>query len=287
FVYCSFVEQRGTAALVCGIATVFSSLLLASVRPSFWFVTAVVAVPAVAFFVRRNWWRQKIALGIAIALTAMLVLWPEHILSREDGESQTFLPTMLFVIHADLIRDQIAEDLKENARLAYSRDWLERVHAALSNEIAKSQTKCPGHYPSLNFNPEYLWFDPSSITTQLRREFGSNVSALCAFYRFYYWRTWQCRPLCALQKVARQFSIYYFPKCPAYSQMKIWSLTDAYQRGITTLDLGDYRKISASFPPAMDFARRIKSLAQDAPVTEQPRLVRVALRDLAVSYLLS
>jgi len=159
--------------------------------------------------------------------------------------------------------------------------------SALNSEIAKSETKYPGHYPSLKFDPEYLWFDPSSITTQLRREFGSNVSALCAFYRFYYWRTWQCRPLCALQKVARQFSIYYFPKCPAYSQMKIWSLTDAYQRGITTLDLGDYRKISASFPPAMDFARRIKSLAQDAPVTEQPRLVRVALRDLAVSYLLS
>jgi len=287
FIACCFVERRRTAALVCGIATVFSSLLLASARPSFWFVAAVVAVPVIAFFVRRNWWHQKIALAVTILLTAMLLLWPEHILSRSDRASQTFLPTMLFVIHADLIRDQMAEDLKENARLPYSREWLERVYAALNSEIAKSETKYPGHYPSLKFDPEYLWFDPSSITTQLRREFGSNVSALCAFYRFYYWRTWQCRPLCALQKVARQFSIYYFPKCPAYSQMKIWSLTDAYQRGITTLDLGDYRKISASFPPAMDFARRIKSLAQDAPVTEQPRLVRVALRDLAVSYLLS
>ena len=285
FVYCSFVEQRCTAALVCGIATVFSSLLLASVRPSFWFVTAVVAVPAVAFFVRRNWWRQKIALGIAIALTAMLVLWPEHILSRKDGESQTFLPTMLFVIHADLIRDQIAEDLKENARLPYSRDWLERVHAALSNEIAKSQTKCPGHYPSLNFNPEYLWFDPSSITTQLKREFGSNVSALCAFYRFYYWRTWQCRPLRALQKVANQFAIYYFPQCPAYNSTKIWPLTDVYQRAVTSLAHDDYRKITPSLPALADFMQRTKSLAQNAPVTEQPRLVRVALTALAISYL--
>src|SRR5438552_3397160 len=230
FIACCFVERRRTAALVCGIATVFSSLLLASARPSFWFVAAVVAVPVIAFFVRRNWWHQKIALAVTILLTAMLLLWPEHILSRSDRASQTFLPTMLFVIHADLIRDQMAEDLKENARLPYSREWLERVYAALNSEIAKSETKYPGHYPSLKFDPEYLWFDPSSITTQLRREFGSNVSALCAFYRFYYWRTWKCRPLCALQKVARQFSIYYFPKCPAYSQMKIWSLTDAYQR---------------------------------------------------------
>jgi hypothetical protein len=58
-------------------------------------------IPVAAFFVRRNWWRQKIALGIAIALTAMLVLWPERTLSRKDRMSQTFLPTMLFVIHAD------------------------------------------------------------------------------------------------------------------------------------------------------------------------------------------
>src|SRR5438309_3007271 len=287
FISCSFLEHRRTSAVVCANAIVLTSLLLGSGKPSFWFAAIVVMVPVVAFFLRQNWWRQKIALGFAIAVTAALVLWPECILSRKDAESQTFLPTMLFVIHADLIRDQMAEDLKENAHLPYSREWLQRVYAALDSEIGKSQTNYPGHYPSLKFDPEYLWFDPSSITTQLRREFGSNVSALCAFYRFYYWRTWQCRPLCALQKVARQFSIYYFPKCPAYSQMKIWSLTDAYQRGITTLDLGDYRKISASFPPAMDFARRIKSLAQDAPVTEQPRLVRVALRDLAVSYLLS
>src|SRR5438105_9690577 len=287
FISCSFLEHRRTSAVVCGNAIVLTSLLLGSAKPSFWFAAIVVMVPVVAFFLRQNWWRQKIALGLAIAVTAALVLWPECILSRKDAESRTFLPTMLFVIHADLIRDQMAEDLKEHAHLTYSTDWLERVYVALDSEIAKSKKNYPGHYPSLQFDPEYLWFDPSSITTQLRREFGSNVSALCAFYRFYYWRTWQCRPLCALQKVARQFSIYYFPKCPAYSQMKIWSLTDAYQRGITTLDLGDYRKISASFPPAMDFARRIKSLAQDAPVTEQPRLVRVALRDLAVSYLLS
>src|SRR6266576_219139 len=258
FVSCSVLEHRRTGAIVCGSATVLTSLLLASAKPNFWFAAIVVMVPVVAFFLRQNWWRQKIALGLAIAVTAALVLWPECILSRKDAESQTFLPTMLFVIHADLIRDQMAEDLKENAHLPYSREWLERVYAALDSEIGKSQTNYPGHYPSLKFNPEYLWFDPSSNTTQLRREFGSNVSALCDFYRFYYWRTWQRRPFRALQKVARQFSIYYYPDCPAYAPMKIWSLTDAYQRGITTVDLGDYRRIAASFAPAMEFARRIK-----------------------------
>jgi hypothetical protein len=220
-----------------------------------------------------------------MALIASLVLWPERILSRKDEASHTFLSTMLFVIHADLIRDQMATDLKEHAGLPYSTDWLERVYVALNSEIAKSQTNYPGHYPSLNFDPEYLWFDPSSITTQLRREFGSNVPALCDFYRFYYWRTWQRRPFRALQKVARQFSIYYFPDCPAYTPMKIWSLMDVYERAVTSLDSEDYRKIARSLPALADFIQRTKSLAENAPATKQQRLLREALADLAVSYM--
>jgi len=285
FVSCSFLEHRRTGAIVCGSATVLTSLLLASAKPSFWFAAIVVMVPVTAFFFRQNWWRQKIALGLAIAVTAALVLWPERILSRKDAESQTFLPTMLFVIHADLIRDQMAEDLKENAHFPYSREWLERVYAALNSEIGKSQTNDPGHYPSLKFNPEYLWFDPSSITTQLRREFGSNVSALCDFYRFYYWRTWQLRPFRAFQKVARQFSIYYYPDCPAYAPMKIWPLMDVYERAVTSLDSEDYRKIARSLPALTDFMRRTKSLAENAPATKQQGLLRHVLADLAVSYL--
>jgi hypothetical protein len=130
-----------------------------------------------------------------------------------------------------------------------------------------------------------LWFNPSSIVAQLSREFGSNVSALCAFYRFYYWRTWQRQPLRALEKVARQFSIYYFPKCPAYTPMKIWPLTDVYERAITSLDSEHYRKIAQSLPAFADFLQRTKSLAQNAPTTKQPRLLREALSDLAASYL--
>ena len=285
FISCSFLEHRRTSAVVCGNAIVLTSLLLGSAKPSFWFAAIVVMVPVVAFFLRQNWWRQKIALGLAIAVTAALVLWPECILSRKDAESQTFLPTMLFVIHADLIRDQMAEDLKENAHLPYSREWLQRVYAALDSEIGKSQTNYPGHYPSLKFNPEYLWFDPSSITTQLRREFGSNVSALCDFYRFYYWRTWQRRPFRALQKVARQFSIYYYPDCPAYASMKIWPLMDVYERAATSLDSEDYRKIARSLPALTDFMQRTKSLAENAPAIKQQGLLRHVLADLAVSYL--
>jgi len=285
FVGYSFLQHRRTPALVCGIALVLTCFLLASVRPSFWLSTAIVAVPVVAFFLRRAWWPEKVALAVAILLSGALILWPEHLLSRKDRMSQTFLPTMLFVIHADLIRDQMAADLKENATLPYPREWLEGVYTRLNSEIAKSHAKNPTRYQSLNFDPEYLWFEPSSISGQLEREFGRDVSGLCAFYRFYYWRTWQREPFRALQKVARQFSIYYFPGCPAYNAVKFWPLTDAYEQGISTVDSANYRKIAISYPPAAYFALDVRSLARDAPVVEQPRLTRVNLSILAVNCL--
>ena len=285
FISYSFLLHRRAGAVVCASATVLTSLLLASAKPSFWFPAIVVMVPVAAFFLRQNWWRQKIALGFATALIASVVLWPEQILSREDEACQTSVPTMLFVIHADLIRDQMTEDLKENARLPYSREWLERVYTALNSEITKSRMKYPGHYALLNFDPEYLWFDPGSIVAQLSREFGNNLPARCAFFRFYYWRTWQRRPLRALQKVARQFSIYYFPNCPAYTPMKIWPLSEVYERAVNSLDLEEYRKIAPSLPILADFMQRTKSLAHNAPATKQAGLLRKALTDLAVSYL--
>jgi hypothetical protein len=284
FISCAFLEYRRTGAILYGSASVLTSLVLASARPNFWLTVFVAMVPVAAFFLRQNWWQQKIALGLATGLIASVVLWPERILSSKDEESQTFLPIMLFVIHADLIRDQMAADLKKNASLPYSRDWLERVYVALNREIAKSEANYPGHYPSLKFDPEYLWFEPSSITTQLRRELGRNAS-LSAFCCFYYWRTWQRQPLHALQKVARQFSIYYFPRCPAYTSIKIWPLTDVYQRAVTRLESEKYRKLAQSVPAFTDFLRRTKSLAQSAPITEQPGLLRRTLAELAASYL--
>ena len=116
-----------------------------------------------------------------------MLLGPEYVLSRRDDDSRTFLPTTLFVVHADLIRDQLGEDLKRGAKLPYPREWLARVHDRLSVEVAKSSAAHPTHYPSFGFCPDYLMYEETSIVAQLRQEFGGDVSGLCAFYRFCYW----------------------------------------------------------------------------------------------------
>jgi hypothetical protein len=285
FTACFFVERRRTASVMYGSAAVFSSILLASAKPSFWLASIVVLLPVAIFFFQHGLIWQKILLGGGAAASAALLLLPEHFLSRNDEASRTFLPATLFVMHADLIRDQMAYDLRRNANVRYPREWLERVHGALGAEIEKSRAARPGHFATLGFDPDYLKYNKTSIVAQLQREFGENVPALCAFYRFYYGRIWQHRPLLVLKKIERQMAIFYAPVCPAYNRGKSLSLTNAYNPGIVSLDIQSRRQIWAAYPPAVDFMGRMKSVAQSAPAIHQPGYVRLALSVMALTHL--
>lgn len=285
FVVCCFVEGRRSATVAYGIAAVFSSILLASAKPSCVLAAGVVLLPVGLFFLRRGWLPQKVALGAGAVFSAALLLLPEHFLSRNDENSRTFLPTTLFVIHANLIRDQMSEDIQRGANVPYPREWLARIHATLSFEITKSFAAWPGHYSSLGFDPDYLMYNENSIAAQLQREFGNNVTALCTFYRFYYTRIWRQRPLLVVEKIARQMALFYKPACPAYNRRKSWPLTNEYARAMTSLEIEPYRKVWTTCPPAVDFMVRTEMLSRNAPVVQQPRLVRIMLIFPERSYL--
>ena len=284
FTVCCFLESRRTTTVAYGIAVVFSSVLLASVKPSFWLTAVIALLPVATFFLRRGSSRQKILLAGGAVVSAALLLLPEHFLSGNDAVNECFLPTQLFVIHANLIRDQMADDLKCNAKVPYPRERLEHVHAVLSVEIAKSFAAWPRHYPTLGFDPDYLMYNPTSIAAQLRTEFGNNISALCAFYSYYYWRIWLHRPLLMAKKIAQQMAIFYGPKCPVYRSGKFLSLTDDYKRGITSLGTESYRKVWTSYSRAVDFMERTQVLTGNAPVVEQSAYIRRPLVILAVTY---
>jgi hypothetical protein len=282
FTACGFVEYRCSRAVAAGAGSVFTAILLASARPSFWFVAAASLLPVAIFSLRRGWLRQKLALAGSVAATAALLWLPEYVLSRHDEVSRTFLPTTLFVVHADLIRDQIAHDLARNRELPYSHSSLRHVHLLLSKAI--TQSHAAGRYPRLGFNPDDLRYDPTSVTEQLRREFRNDVSALCAFYRFYYWRVWQQRPLSMLKKIAGQMGVFYGPQCPAYTLTKSLPLSRDYEGDFAVLKWPAYREIWASYRPAVDFMNRTRLLAQDAPTIQQSVYVRRPLTVLAQTY---
>jgi hypothetical protein len=284
FTACSFIENRQSAALSYGIATVFTSILLADARPSFSLFAVVSLTPVAMFFFRRGCLRQKIALAAGAVVSAALLLLPEHFLSRHDEVSKWYLPKTLFILHADLVRDQMAEDVKHNAKIPYPKDWLQRIQRALSIEIAKSSAVSLQHHSTLGFNYDYLFSNPTSIGAQLSREFGNDVPALCGFYWFYYWRIWLERPGLVLRKIARQMMFFYGPKCPAYRTWKSLPLTNEYRRSVASLGHESYDEVWAAYPPAVNFMSRTETLVQNAPVIHQSAYIRRLLSILAITY---
>jgi len=284
FMACCFVEKRPRASVSYGIGTVFTAVLLASAKPSFALIAAIACLPVTIFFCRRGWFLEKIALGIGAILGAALLVVPEYFLSRDDVLGPPFLPATLFVNHADLIRDQMADDLQRGASVPYSREWLERVHAALRTEITKSLAARPDHYWSLGFDPDYLMYNPDSIVAQLRGEFENNGPDPSAFYRFYYRRLWQGRPLAVARKIQIQMSVFYSEMCPAYNREKSLPLADKYGDGMKALRIEPNPELWMAYAPAVEFVGRTELLARNAPIIRQPIPIRMTLSFFAGLY---
>jgi hypothetical protein len=275
FLACFFVEDRRTATVAYGIALSFAAIFLASIKPSFVFASLFVLTPVIALLWRKDWLWQKVWFSLGFAVSAAILLLPEYFLRRNDELSRTFLPTTLFAFHANLIRDQLADDLAKNVTLPYSRDRLERLYLTLRAEITKSHTARHYPYHSLGFDPDFLMYDPNSIAVQTRREFRGDIAAVCAFYRFYYWRIWQKRPQQVLEKVARQLRTFYLPYCRAYEPRITQKFGGAYQQSV--LSLGDpiCRKVWTAYPAAVDFMTRTQELGRRELRFQQPLLLPI------------
>jgi hypothetical protein len=284
FTACCFVEKRPGAAVGSGIGVAFTSILLASAKPSFALAGAVALVPVGIFFFKRGWFRQKFALVTGAVLSAALLSVPENFLSRTDEVSQTFLPITLFVNHADIIRDQMGDDLQRGSAIPYPREWLGRIHERLTTEIANAFAARPGHFLSLGYDPDYLMYDKGSITAELRREFENDIPALCAFYRYYYWRIWRERPFAVLEKIRKQMALFYSQMCPAYNREKSLYLANGYEQGAAVLSLQPYPELWTQYPPAVEFVRRTELLGRSAPIIRQPAPLRITLSFLAGTY---
>jgi len=279
----TFVFRK--AAMGWGIATATSALLLASVKPSFVFLALVPLSPIGVFLLTRHPLRQKVGLALGILAASAAIVLPEHLFSREDDLSRLFLPTTLFVIHADLIRDQMADDVAHRAILPYRSDWIERMQKQLADEIAKSGPGEGWRFPSLGFSPDDLMYGTKSIAEQLAVEFNDDIAALTSFYRFYYWRTWQQRPLQMLKKIVRQVALFYRTPSPVFDRRKAIPLTDVYKVGTTSFDLDSYREHLNAYPPAPEWLRRSAYLAEAASPIEQGRVIRLPIVFLSVAYL--
>ena len=284
FISRAFIARHKPPVLF-GAGTGITAMLLASVKPSFVFLAAVAFIPLGLFFFQRNRLRQKALLGVALVVSGLVLFVPEYLLGRDDEGARIFLPTTLFAVHADLIRDQMAEDVRSGAVVPYQRDWLERMQKQVAVELEKSTAAEGSRFPSLGFSPDYLMCDPTSIAQQVGRELNYDVTGQIAFYHFWYWRTWQQRPLAMLKKVGRQLAVAYAPVSPVYDRRKNIPLALVYKIAALSFDNDAMRPALNGYPPAVELIRRSALLGQTAPVIQQNRLMRKAISFLARAFL--
>jgi hypothetical protein len=293
FIQYRFLKKESRLALIYGMVTIFNACLLFYLKPSFYLATAVATLPVwVSFLDPREALRRKLVLtGIAAVSVLALLSLPEYAVGRTDPDSKTFLPTTLFVVHANIIRDQLAKDIASGANTPYPPQLLENTYELLDQEIKRS--KQTGHYTSLGFDPDYLMYEDS-----FDRKFSSNLKSQYPddsrgkFYYYYFFRTWIHQPGRMLKKVARQFSILYnnIGKASPYKLEDHKKLSAAY---ISNSDLFQKRPslFLLQYQPLQAFMKSCNQLTGTRSQLDQPMIISwinsFLARTLTVSLLLA
>ena len=288
-----YLEVDYRACFLYGSTNLFNASLLFFLKPSFYLGVAFSTLPIwVSLFDQKEPFNRKFAMmAISVLCIALFLFLPERSFNHRDDLGRTFLPTTLFVVHADIIGDQISTDLRDGAKTPYPRKLLEQTGALLTREIELS--KRTGRYTSLGFDPDYLMYEDS-----FAQKFGTLLGPRetrenkIRFYYYYFFRAWTYQPSRMLRKVLRQISILYnnIGKASPYKRDVELVLGQNYLSNCAILD-ADRILSRIHYAPLETFISKSKELKSAEPRLLQPRAVswmNAALgRTFSVSILLT
>jgi hypothetical protein len=290
FLTLKFVEQRYRGrqkwrSAFFGAALVFVALLLLSLKPSFW-LTALVSMLLVgqSLFYREATWINRLALIAAAVFSALLLLLPEHYLARSDPSASRFLPETLFYIHANLISDQMEEDVAQGDCGYHGCEWLRHINSELREEILRSW-KLDQNYRSLGFNPDYLMYRSKAIRDWREKFFQGQDGARLRFYWYYVGRILPKQPARVLAKVWRQMRLFYRASNPAFVTSREITVKDPYGRTFEVLQRPAFRPRLLGFSPGKKYETSCASLASADFTVPQLSPIRLCDRVLARGYL--
>jgi hypothetical protein len=288
-----YLEVDYRACFLYGSINLFNASLLFFLKPSFYLGVGFSTLPIwISLFDRKEPFKRKLAMiAISVLCIALFLFLPEKSFNNKDDLSRTFLPTTLFVVHADIIRDQISTDLRDGAKTPYSSKLLEQTGALLAREIELSRRT--GHYTSLGFDPDYLMYE-DSFDQKFKALLGPREQRenQIRFYYYYFFRAWAYQPYRMLGKVLRQISILYnnIGKASPYKRDVELVLGQNYLSNCAVLDSHQIFS-SIHYAPLETFISKSKELKSAEPMFLQPRPVswmNAALgRTFSVSILLT
>jgi hypothetical protein len=262
------------AAALLAAAIVFEALLCYQLKPSFGLAVGVALLPLLAAGLQPvQPWRRRLVLpaaaGGALLLAALLLWWPEHELAKTDNISDLFLPETLLTVHANVIRDQMAQDLAQGDPTPYPAGFLADLHARLAHELELASVPEQHPYGSLGFNPDYLMYQ-DSFCRYLYHNFGTPFTVRLGFY--YFARAWWHQPVAMARNMARQLDIFYGQRCPAFWLGRGIDIGRNYGKSVAAFEPANYQRTSRRYPPAVAYLSAAQSLAATPAVYRQDRV---------------
>lgn len=210
FIRSRWVVPAPRAAAVTGAAGFIVTVIVYKLKPSFGFAVGIANLPmAVSLLGAGMSWRRKLAMvGVAGAVSFFALLLPEQIAKKSDIIAARFLPETLLVIHADLIRDQLARDIADQSPTPFPPELLRDVLARLDTLLPLARKPENRPFRGLGFNPDYLMYVDNLLNPLVpRKAEGERLRERIAYY--YYFRTWRRQPLGMLRKIVIQLGFFY------------------------------------------------------------------------------
>ena len=284
-----FVDRHPVRAALLGGASVFDATLLLQLKPSFGLAVGFALLP-VAWAFLHPWAterRPRWLLAAAVATAAVAVLFafvlPERQLAKTDNIATLFLPETLLTVHADIIRDQMMQDVRDHAPSPFPDAF--RAAAAERMEHETQLAAQPGEkpYPSLGFNPDHLMYHRDSVCRWLYETLPIPQVAKFCFY--YYERAALHQPGRMIAKVLRQLRVFYNIHCPAFWPERVLKEAALYSKATVALANPNYQSKIRAYPPGGTYVVAAERLQASTTIHRQPAWTVIANVMASVCYL--
>jgi hypothetical protein len=271
-----------------GMALIFGLCVSFCLKPHFILTCFFATLPVIIslFMPGEKWWRKAMMILVPSGLAVALLFVPEARLSRKDSMAKLFGPQTLFCIHADLIQNQMADDIAARSFGPYGEELISKVQTRLNLEVERSKPTKSFNFKALDFNPDYLMYN-GSICPDIHRYFSYDTDAVCKFYWHWYLRTWVKQPWAMTEKVLRQMREFYtIPNRLAYRHQSENFMR--YYYGSAEYLETNYKKIfcvMSQLPMVGAFIQRTTALKSKPYILESPKWMNLIWKTLEVTYL--
>jgi hypothetical protein len=234
--YCKFRwrKPRHAAALVSGALAILLAFALFVLKPNWLLAVAGTTLPVVAGLFGASFplLIRILTPILGVLLVILTLILPEKAFFIRTAETRVVLPMTLFTIHANVIYDNMLQELAAPGTPDERRRFLEGFLPIFDREMetAKGLAK---FYPRLGFDPDYLMYR-SSIFPYLEGTCAMSRQEIAAFCRESFLSAALNRPLAYGRKVATQLAYFVFPDQGTFFRPRI-KLGKLYEYALETL----------------------------------------------------